>query len=207
MILLATVFLAWDNLTLASGWASALRVSQPGPRRADAQPLAFVSLLPTHRIVDASAGDAIHLSATQQQSLLTDAGDLYEKAMIMAKTDSAEATDLFTAAAQKYQLLVDSGIHNALLYRNLGNACMQSNQPGRAIANYERASQLAPLDRQLAKNLEFAASLVRDDDGSSDYTTSSAVGIPVSRKLIIQTLRDYNTIVVRNIGLRLPSGC
>lgn len=149
---------------------------------------------------------AVRLSANQQQTLLTEAGDLYAKARNVAKTDSAEATDLFTAAAQKYQLLADSGIHNALLYRNLANAYLQSNQLGRAIANYERASQLAPHDRQLAKNLEFAVSLVRDDDGSSDHTTSSAVGNPASRNSIIQTLRDYNTIIVRSIGLRTTVG-
>ncbi|MCA9008225.1 MAG: BatD family protein, partial [Planctomycetaceae bacterium] len=149
---------------------------------------------------------AVRLSASQQQTLLTEAGELYSKARNIAKTDSAEATDLFTAAAQKYQLLADSGIHNALLYRNLGNAYLQSNQLGRAIANYERASQLAPHDPQLAKNLEFAVSLVRDDDGSSDHTTSSAVGNPASRNSIIQTLRDYNTIIVRSIGLRTTVG-
>ncbi len=206
MILLATVFFAWDNLTLASGWASALRVSQPGPQRADAQPLAVPSLLAAKRIVDASADDAIQLSPTQQQSLLTEAGDMYEKAMIMAKTDSAEATELFTAAAQKYQMLVDSGVQNARLYSNLGNAYLQCSQLGRAIANYERASQLAPHDRQLAKNLEFAVSLVRDDDGSSDLTTSSPVGNPASLHSIIQTLRDYNTIIVRSLGLRTIIG-
>ena len=146
--------------------------------------------------------NAVNLSATQQQTLLTEAGDLYAKATNIARTDSAEASDLFTTAAQKYQLLVDSGVHNALLYRNLGNACLQSNLLGRAIVNYERATQLAPHDRQLAVNMEFANSLVKDDEAMSDAATSHATGDPTSLKAIVHKLRTWNRMLVGVTGLR-----
>ena len=146
------------------------------------------------------AGDTIRLSAIQQQTLLTEAGDLYEKATNVAKTDAAEASDLFTTAAQKYQLLVDSGVHNARLYRNLGNACLQSNQLGRAIANYERATQLAPNDRQLAVNLEFANSLVKGDETKSDGATSHAADNSMSLSSAADNLRAWNRMLVSVMG-------
>jgi len=143
----------------------------------------------------------VNLSAIQQQTILTEAGDLYDRAVSIAKTDSAEASDLFTTAAQKYQLLVDSGVHNALLYRDLGNACLQSNQLGRAIASYERASQLAPNDRQLAVNLEFANSLVKGDDAKSETLTGLAAGDSTSIKSIVYKLRTYNSVLVSVAGM------
>jgi hypothetical protein len=78
----------------------------------------------------------VELSAAQQQQILQEAGEIYSQATSMVKTDAVDANDLFAAAAIKYQLLVDSGIDNIGLYINLGKACLQSNQLGRAIANY-----------------------------------------------------------------------
>jgi len=43
----------------------------------------------------------------------------------------------------------------AALY-NRGNACFKSGQVGRAIADYNRAHVLAPADRDITNNLEFA---------------------------------------------------
>lgn len=200
MLLFALVFFTGDNLTLASGWPSALRLSQLGSRRVDAQPLAIASLLAAHSIVDSSAGDTIQLSAVQRQTLLTEAGELYTKATNIAKTDAAEASDLFTAASAKYQLLVDSGIRNALLYSNLGNAYLQNNQLGRAIANYERATQLAPNDYQLAVNLEFANSLVEGGEATVDAASSHAAGDPASLSSIKHTLHAWNRMLVGIIG-------
>ena len=143
--------------------------------------------------------DIAELSIAQQQTLLSEAGDLYSRATGIAKTDSAEAKDLFTNAARKYQLLIDSGLHNALLYRNLGNACLQSNQLGRAIANYERAKQLAPGDQQLAVNLEFANSLVKGAESESNHETTTT-GDAMSIKFIVQKIRTYNSLLIDLAG-------
>ncbi len=145
---------------------------------------------------------AVQLTAAQQQTILTEAGDLYARAVNIAKTDSAEASDLFTTSAQKYQLLVDSGVHNALLYRNLGNACLQSNQLGRAIVNYERATQLAPSDRQLMVNLEFANSLVKGDELKSGAANSRTADDHSSLTAIVDNLRMWNRILVSITGLQ-----
>ncbi len=145
----------------------------------------------------------IELTTAQQQTLLKEAGELYSRGIAAAQTDSADAMDMFTIAAQKYQLLVDSGLHNATLYRNLGNACLQSNQTGRAIANYERARQLDPGDRQLGVNLEFANSLVKGDDPETSNATSPTARDALSFQLIVQKIRTCNSLLIAFTGRRL----
>ncbi len=147
--------------------------------------------------------DAVSLSSDQRLTLLREAGDLYVRATNISTSDSAEASDLYAKAAQKYQLLVDSGIRNALLYRNIANAYLQSNQLGRAIANYERAMQLAPDDRQLAVNLQFANSLVKGDEAKSNIATGNGVSEATSLQSIGHKLRSYNGMLVSIAGLRL----
>ncbi len=102
------------------------------------------------------AADAVSLSPQQRQTVLAEAAQLYSAAMTAGATDSADAKAGFDAAAAKYQLLVDSGVHNSLLYRNLGNAYLQSGQLGRAIAYYELAKQLAPQDPTIRNHLRLA---------------------------------------------------
>lgn len=150
--------------------------------------------------------DAVSLSSDQRLTLLTEAADLYVRAANLSKTDSAEASDLFSVAAQKYQLLVDSGICNALLYRNLANAYLQCNQLGRAIANYERALQLSPDDRRLAVNLQFADSLVNGDEAESDNSTGGGVSASSSLKSFGRKLRSYNGILISIAGRRFMIG-
>ena len=146
--------------------------------------------------------DIMELSTAQQQTLLTEASELYSQANAIVKTDSADAMDLLTTAAQKYQLLVDSGIHNARLYRNLGNACLQSNQPGRAIANYERARLLDPGDRQLAVNLEFANSLVNASEPAMNNATIKS-GDAMSLRSVVRKIRTYNAQMISLTGMRM----
>ncbi len=97
------------------------------------------------------ASDGVALSTNQQQTVLNEAGQMYASAVGLAETDSADAKQLFQTAAGKYQLLVDSGIQNSELYKNLGNAYLQAenldvrspttSEPKysiRAIVNYSR---------------------------------------------------------------------
>ena len=147
--------------------------------------------------------DDAKLSVVQQQTLLTEAGDVYSRATAVAKTDSAEANDLFTSSAQKYQLLVDSGVQNAMLYRNLGNAYLQCNQLGRSIVNYERARQLNPSDRQLAVNLQFANSLVKDQKSAVDGAMNANKAESMSLTSILQKMRMLNGVLVEIAGVPL----
>ena len=137
----------------------------------------------------------VSLSDSQQQTILSEAGKLYSRAVAVAEKDAAEANDLFTSAAGKYQLLVDSGISNSRLYTNLGNAYLQSNQLGHAIVNYKRAEKIDPTDRQLAVNLELANSLVKGQSETATKAEGSA-----STSSIVRKLREVNSTVVGLIG-------
>jgi tetratricopeptide (TPR) repeat protein len=59
----------------------------------------------------------------------------------------------FRAAAEQFAELRRRGVHNALLYRNLGNAYLLAGDPPRAILSYRRGLQLRPGDRDLRANL------------------------------------------------------
>lgn len=110
---------------------------------------------------------AMTLTADQQSTLLAEATQAYDRGMVNA--DSADAKELLTAARTKYQVLVDSGIRNAELFTNLGNADLQTGELGRAIANYEQALLLDPAHEQALRNLAYANSKV---EGVSVQTTS-----------------------------------
>ena len=97
---------------------------------------------------------ATNLSSEQQATLLSEANDRYSQAL--AIKDSADAKQQFSDAAEKYQLLLDSGVRNSRLFFNAANAYLQSGQSGRAIANYRRALQIDPTNRDAQKNLAYA---------------------------------------------------
>ena len=65
-------------------------------------------------------------------------------------------------AVQIYEQLVDSGVRNADVYYNLGNAYFKNGELGQAIANYRRAEMLTPRDPLVRANLEFV--LARRED-------------------------------------------
>ena len=62
----------------------------------------------------------------------------------------------YEAAALSYERLVGLGYEDATLYYNLANAYYRSEDTGRAILNYLRASRLAPFDEDIRANLELA---------------------------------------------------
>ncbi len=88
--------------------------------------------------------------------MLTEANEHYNQALLASASDSAEAKQSFADAAEKYQLLVDSGVQNNRLYFNLANAQLESGATGRAIANFRRALKLDPTNHAARKNLAFA---------------------------------------------------
>lgn len=141
----------------------------------------------------------VTLTESQQLTILNEAGEAWSQAMTLSMSDPAEANDLFTTAASKYQLLVDSGIRNSRLYTNLGNACLQSNQLGLAIANYEKARILDPTNRQLSANLELANSLVKG--AALDSDTAGTTGEPISMQSVMTRLRNANKVVMGFLGL------
>ena len=114
----------------------------------------------------------IHISHSQQEALLLEATRAYQQGQKLATQDAAEAKQSFAEATQKYQSLVDSGIQNSKVFFNLGNACLQSDSVGRAIANYHRAIDLNPFDFQSRQNLHRAQTMVQNENEeikSSEY--------------------------------------
>ncbi|MEO8269920.1 MAG: BatD family protein, partial [Aureliella sp.] len=140
------------------------------------------------------AAEPVILSVAQQATLLDEAGAAYTQATELAQTDSAEAKELFQTATGKYQLLVDSGIHNGKLYADLGNAYLQSGELGHAIVNYERALQYEPRNRQVAVNLQFANSRVE-----GQVSPPATIG-STSLDSYMHTLRSANDTLVQTVG-------
>ena len=60
------------------------------------------------------------------------------------------------ARSRKYELVANSGLRSAKLYFNLGNACLQAEAFGKAVAYFEQARRFSPSDPDIAKNLGFA---------------------------------------------------
>ncbi|MGI9519567.1 MAG: BatD family protein [Pirellulaceae bacterium] len=180
------------------------------------------ALFPAQAGANESAG--IVLSTTQLQLVLAEANQLYRQACEIAETDVAESRYLFANAAQKYQLLIDAGIRNASLLQNAGNACLQSDQLGLAVAYYCRGLRMKPGDRQLQANLNFARTRIDPDNdesrvGNSRFSGSphQAVGVfqPVSRTIVgftgmtlihwllaLSSLAVWGLIIARTCGFR-----
>jgi tetratricopeptide (TPR) repeat protein len=102
----------------------------------------------------ASVVQATELSADQAGQILAEADSAYTAGQ--AATEPADAKESFALAAKKYQTLVDDGVENGKLYFNLGNAYLQLGHTARALANYERASDLLPSDHTIERNREHA---------------------------------------------------
>jgi tetratricopeptide (TPR) repeat protein len=84
-----------------------------------------------------------------------------------------QARPHFQSAADYFEELRRRGAHNALLYRNLGNAHLLAGDLPRAILSYRRGLRLAPNDRALRESLAEARERVV-------YPASGGLGRPQS---------------------------
>ena len=82
----------------------------------------------------------------------------------------------YEEAARIYEHLVGLGYRDATLYYNLANAYYKSEDAGRAILNYLRASRLAPFDEDIEANLSFVRGQL-DSPNSREATTPVFVQI------------------------------
>jgi len=78
------------------------------------------------------------------------------------KGASAYQNGSFQSAEQFYLQILNSGIENAPIYYNLGNACFKQKRIGDAIYYWEKARQISPNDRDIQENLELANLLLVD---------------------------------------------
>jgi len=82
----------------------------------------------------------------------------FDHAQQILPTQPTTARRLFRAAAQRFESIAATGIHNGKLAFNLGNCYLQAGDIGRAILNFRRAQRLIPRDPLLADNLAEARS-------------------------------------------------
>lgn len=79
----------------------------------------------------------------------------FDAAQRIQSDNPDRARQLFRSAAQRMEG-VAAGVVNGRLEYNLGNACLQAGDLGRAILHYRRAERLIPGDPYLEDNLRLA---------------------------------------------------
>lgn len=68
----------------------------------------------------------------------------------------------YTTALERYNAILDRGLHSAALYYNLANTYFKTEQLGKAILYYNRALRLSPADEDIRHNLEYAEQMTKD---------------------------------------------
>lgn len=76
--------------------------------------------------------------------------------------DKAYAEARYDDAVEIYEALIAEEGASLPLYYNLGNAYYRTNNPGKAILNYERALQIDADDEDAKANLQFVQSMIVD---------------------------------------------
>lgn len=77
----------------------------------------------------------------------------------MADSDAMDAANAlyedrhYAETIQIYEQIVSTGVRDSRVFFNLGNAYFQNGDIGRAILNYERASEITPRDQDIRHNL------------------------------------------------------
>ncbi|NLX53678.1 MAG: hypothetical protein GXY58_01040 [Planctomycetaceae bacterium] len=102
-----------------------------------------------------------------QPAAATLARAVEEYSTAMETHDRNRRLEKFARAEQLFRQVVNGDaqqppVHNAELYVNLGNAALQAERLGPAIAAYRRALALAPQHAQARQNLDYARSLLPD---------------------------------------------
>jgi len=81
---------------------------------------------------------------------------------LFEEANNAYKDENYQTAAEKYEQLVKGCKKMAGVYFNLGNAYFKNDEIGKAILSYERAKRIAPDDEDIAHNLAYARSFVKD---------------------------------------------
>ena len=76
----------------------------------------------------------------------------------MLQANNAYQNSDYSTSIALYEELVDSGIRDANVYFNLGNAYYENGQLGSALLNYRRAQQINPRDVDIGVNIALVRS-------------------------------------------------
>ena len=122
----------------------------------------------------------------------------------------------FAEAITNYQAQVDSGRVSAPLYFNLANAAFRADQLGNAIYHYRRAAELAPRDKDIARNLAMAREAVHNGsppkpgvvDRLTGFFTRNVwallAGVPLTLWLIWLAVINFSPTCQPWLGLARP---
>ena len=95
----------------------------------------------------------------------------------------------FAGALRIYEELIQNGIVNPDLYYNAANAAHRIGATGKAILYLERASKLAPSDKEVNANLAYLNSIKKDQE-------------PENTNVVLAFLsRHYNAININSVAL------
>ncbi|USN98562.1 MAG: tetratricopeptide repeat protein [Phycisphaeraceae bacterium] len=95
--------------------------------------------------------------------LLNSAESAFDKAESRLATDPPAAKAGLDEAIAAYRALIDTGVENAAIHRNIGTAYMLEGDLGRAIAAFRRAERLDPTDHRVEESLAAARAKVRTE--------------------------------------------
>lgn len=82
---------------------------------------------------------------------------------VFQEANQAYTSGNFSLAVEKYEAILKENAFSKELYYNLGNSYFRLNYIGKAIVNFERALRLAPSDRDIEHNLDFARGRITED--------------------------------------------
>ncbi len=102
----------------------------------------------------------IFLIVTLALVVLSARGESYD--VLWERAGRLYAAGDYNGAAATYDSIVNEGWESAPLYYNLGCSYFKAGKSGEAILNYYRAQRLSPGDEDVAYNLAYAESFVKD---------------------------------------------
>ncbi len=120
--------------------------------------------------------------------LLTGATGLSQNEVLFEEASKAYNEGDYELAIENYEHILDSGLHSASLYFNLGNAYYKLNKIAPSIYYYEKALLLDPNDREIRNNLSYAQQMTIDDIQPIPQTTLSRI---TSRVMNIMTYDQW----------------
>jgi tetratricopeptide (TPR) repeat protein len=88
--------------------------------------------------------------------------DAQNEAMFDSATAHYNKGD-YDKAVEKYEQILNSGVHSSSVYYNLGNSYYKLNKIAPSIYYYEKALLLDPNDSEIKNNLAFARNMTLDD--------------------------------------------
>ena len=167
-------------------------------------PMTLLTTL-TYLLLTVSASQ-MRLSDDQKLAVLHEAQIAYENGIELQTADPVASKDSFRRAANRYQVLVDDGVENGMLWYNLGNSQLLSENIGEAIAAYRIGQRYIPSDGRLTANLQFARSLVANSvKKEKHYFNSQTISVLARRSSNKSSAYDWIIALVLVVGLYFQS--